>query len=140
MAGTLHAEFTTIHRALTASSDRTIASAAAPYAVVLMCEDVIVNGVLTGRPPLALSTWRARTGLSELPPVTCHFERHNWAARVRIDVTALRAYAHAVYAATDAYLASQTRLQAADLTVRVLRALLVNQTALLQQFHTHTVC
>jgi hypothetical protein len=140
VAGTLRAQFRTIHGALTAKTDRTIERAATRYAVVLMCEDVIVNGVLTGRPPLALSTWQARTGLSELPPVVYQLDRRAWAARVRIDVNALRAYARAVYAATDAYLARQTRLQPADLTARVLRALLINQTALLRHYATHTVC
>jgi hypothetical protein len=137
VSGALRTEFREIHRSLSASSDRTIASAAASYAVALMCEDVIVNGVLSGRPPLALTTWRARTGLSELPPVTCHTGRAAWAARVRIDLNALRSYAQAVYATTDAYL---TRAQPTRLTARVLRALLVNQTALLEGLGTHTVC
>ena len=137
MTGVLRTEFREIHRALTASSDGTIAGAAAAYAVALMCEDVIVNGVLSGRPPLALSTWRARTGLSELPPVTSQPGRGVWAARVRIDLGTLRAYAQAVYATTDAYL---TRVPPTRLTACVLRALLVNQTALLEGRGTHTVC
>src|SRR5437773_1383413 len=45
----------------------TAAPAAARYARAVLCEDLSVNGVLAGRPPLALADWVGRTGLSELP-------------------------------------------------------------------------
>ena len=41
-----------------------VAPAAARYAQAVLCEDLSVNGVLAGRPPLALGAWAGRTGLS----------------------------------------------------------------------------
>ena len=140
MLSTLRAQYRRVHAGLDARSDRAIAPMAAHYAAVLMCEDVIVNAVLGGQMPLALSTWRARTGLSELPPVACGRERHAWAARVRVDVSALRPYARAVYAATDAFFARRANLPPSPLSARVLWALLVNQRLLLESSGTHTVC
>ncbi|HEY2595915.1 MAG TPA: hypothetical protein VGK33_18645 [Chloroflexota bacterium] len=131
MMATLRSRYRNVHAALVATSDRAITAACVRYGLVLMCEDVIVNGVLDGRPPLALSTWQARTVMSELPPIASRSERGAWAARVRIDVAALRAYALAVYAATDAYFARQPEPLPSGLTARVLSALLLNQRDLL---------
>jgi hypothetical protein len=78
----------------------------AHYAQAVLCEDLGVNGVLAARPPLALSSWAGRTGLSELPPLAWPPDWHAWARRVRLDLAVLRPYARAVYAATDAYLAA----------------------------------
>jgi len=80
------------------------APAGACYAQVVLCEDLTVNGALAAGTPLALSTWAGRTGLSELPPFAELAEWGAWACRVRLDRARLRAYARAVYAATDAYL------------------------------------
>jgi hypothetical protein len=77
----------------------------ASYAQVVVCEDLTVSGVLAARVPLALSAWAGRTGLSDLPLLARSADWHPWAHRVRIDLPALRPYARAVYAATDAYLA-----------------------------------
>jgi hypothetical protein len=82
------------------------ASIGACYAQVVVCEDLSVNGVLAARTPLALSSWAGRTGLGELPPLARSADWHAWTLRVRIDLAKLRQYAHAVYAATDAYVAS----------------------------------
>ena len=79
------------------------------YARVVLGEDLAINCVLAERMPLSLSTWRGQTGVSE----RC----------VEIDVAALRAYAAAVYAATDAYLATLTDL--CKLQLRVLNGLLL---------------
>jgi DinB superfamily len=76
----------------------------ARYARVVLCEDLTVNGVLAAGPPLALSTWAGRTGLSELPPLGRPTAWRAWARRVRLDLAEFRPYARAVYAATDAYL------------------------------------
>jgi hypothetical protein len=97
----------------------TLASPALALGVV--CEDVIVNGIFANRTPLALSTWRQRTGLSELPPLRGEAARSAWALRVGIDAAALHAYAQAVHAATDAYF---SRCTTDELTLRVLDALL----------------
>jgi hypothetical protein len=92
----------------------TTAPAAACYAHIVYCEDLTVNGVLSGGRPLALSAWASRTGLSELPPlggsiaspVAEQAAWYAWGRRVQLDLAALRAYAQAVYAATDTHLAT----------------------------------
>lgn len=82
------------------------AAAHARYAQIVVSEDLSVNGVLAGAMPLALSTWAGRTGLSEMPPLGESCEWRAWAREVRLDLAALRAYARAVYAATDIYIAA----------------------------------
>jgi hypothetical protein len=84
----------------------TAASAGTCYAQIVLCEDLSVNGVLAAGSPLALSTWAGRTGLSELPSFAAPTDWRAWARRVRLDQPALRAYARAVYAATETYLAT----------------------------------
>ena len=113
-------QFRCVHGLMQAACDQ----AGAPYASIVVCEDVIINGVLRAQAPLALSTWRDGTGLSELPPLTQSLERRAWMGRVQIEPRALGAYARAVHAATDAYLA--TPVEDAELTLRVLTALLLS--------------
>jgi hypothetical protein len=81
-----------------------LARAAACYAEMLVAEDLIVNGVLAGKHPLALTTWAGRTGISELPPAGMP-DRDGWFRRVHLDLAQARAYALAVRTATDGYLA-----------------------------------
>lgn len=96
------------------------------YAERVVVEDMIVNGAIAGGAPLALSTWRGRTGLSRLPPLGVRCRREEgWAETVEINDTELRNYARAVYATTDDYLSGFA--SASDqLTVRVLTALLLS--------------
>jgi hypothetical protein len=101
----LRQRFRRVHGLIDAALERSIGEAAAHYAVKLVYEDVIVNGVLDAQTPLAYSGWRKRTGLSELPPLVGQRERRAWTRRVHVDASGLRAYAQAVYAATDAFLA-----------------------------------
>jgi hypothetical protein len=72
---------------------------------VLGAEDFMLNVLIRGDQPLAMGAWQGRTGISEMPPMGAWDE---WARRVQIDLPALRAYAQAVYANTDAYLAGMT--------------------------------
>jgi hypothetical protein len=97
----------------------------AKYAQSVVIEDLTVNSILSGGSPLALSTWRGRTGLNRLAPLgRCTLER-TWVDSVVTDRAELRLYAHAVYAATDAYLGSF--ISAPDrLTACVLTALLLS--------------
>jgi hypothetical protein len=101
-----------------------IAVASVRYALGVVCEDVIVNGILKAEPPLALSSWRGRTGLTELPPLRCGIGRLRWAQRVGIDALHLRAYAWAVYGATDTYFVGLADVPLHDPEAAVLRALL----------------
>ncbi len=76
----------------------------ANYAHVVTGEDAILQGMVRGGAPLMASTWAGRVGVSEPPPSDGKW--HEWAQQVSVDLAALRAYAQAVYAATDEYLAS----------------------------------
>ena len=82
------------------------AAPAACYAQVVWCEDLSINGVLSNKTPLALSTWAGRTGLSELPPLAEASDWRDWARRVELDLSEFQTYARAVYTATDVYLAA----------------------------------
>lgn len=85
----------------------------AHYAHVVVGQDGMIQGRLRGGAPLFAGAWAGRTGLSELPPgpdpgKPGFPDWSGWARQVRVDLTALRAYAKAVYEATDAYLAGLT--------------------------------
>jgi len=128
-ADSLRGQFRVVHGLFDTwpeSSSTTVA--AARYAEGVVVEDMTVNIMVGGSRPLALSTWRGRTGLSRLPPLGRCWSQRTWADDVKIDVAELRTYAHAVYAATDAYL-SEFRPAPDRLTRRVLSALLLSLSA-----------
>src|SRR5262249_2658282 len=89
-----------------ASPSSDITTAEACYARAVLCEDLGLHSGLALSPPLALSSWAGRTGLSELPPLDGPIDWYVWARAVKISLPALLAYAQAVYTATDAYLAT----------------------------------
>jgi hypothetical protein len=78
----------------------------ATYAHVVLWEDMGVHALLQGRPPLSAAAWSGRTGLSEPPPLDRPGNWEDWGRRVRVDLASLRAYARAVYDATDHYLST----------------------------------
>lgn len=80
----------------------------ATYAHAVVAEDMIVSGMLKQSAPLCASAWAGKTGLSEpMPAPGPEWANYGpWTRRVQIDLPALREYAQAVYASTDAYLAS----------------------------------
>jgi hypothetical protein len=78
---------------------------AANYAHLVCAEDYLVNTFGAGGVPLYATTMAGRTGLNALPPWGDWSE---WARQLTIDLPVLRAYAHAVYARTDAFLAGLT--------------------------------
>jgi hypothetical protein len=124
-AALLRWQFRLVHESLDAVFDTLLVQEHAPYARVTVCEDVIINGVLAGGKPLAFSTWRGQTGLSELPPLTSPTEWRAWARRVRIHPLSFRAYVSAVHATTDAYLAELDTDRCGETHIRVLVALLL---------------
>jgi hypothetical protein len=118
-------QFGLVHGLLDHSSGCGTPVATARYAAGVVIEDITVSSLLAGRRPLALSTWRGRTGLSRLPPLRRCLRVQAWADNVDINVTQLRTYAQAVYAATDSYL-SGFALAHDRLTCCVLTALLLS--------------
>ena len=83
---------------------------AATYAHAIGNEDAFVQGKLKGVPLLAEGEWAGRDGIS-LPIPERESDWFAWSRAVRVDLPASRRYAEAVYAATDAYLASLTAAQ-----------------------------
>ena len=83
-------------------------SIAANYAHVVFSEDLGVQALLKGKDLLAASAWAGRFGASELPPLGPGGDLKGWSYRARVDLPAMRAYAQAVYAETDAYVATMT--------------------------------
>ena len=127
-ADLLRWQFRVVHGLLDNWSEGSTAVAAARYAQGVVVEDMTVNIVVAGSRPLALSTWRGRTGLSRLPPLGQCRSGRTWADKVDINVAELRTYAQAVYAATDCYL-SGLALAPDRLTLCVLTALLLSLSA-----------
>ena len=74
-----------------------------------LAEDVGVGHVVGGRAPLVMSEYTGRAGMDSIPPLGKWDE---WARSAAFDIDALRAYARAVYAQTDAVIAG---LSSADL-------------------------
>ncbi len=80
----------------------------ATYAHVVCSEDMVVQGMFRQLPPLFASSWNARTGLSEPMPLPGPDWANYavWTRRLKIDLEALRQYAQAVAAETDAWIAT----------------------------------
>lgn len=78
---------------------------AAQYVHLLTAEDYFFNAMLTGGAPLMATQYAGKTGFTEPPPMGYWGD---WARRVTVEISLLQEYAQAVYAATDAYLASLT--------------------------------
>jgi hypothetical protein len=81
----------------------------ATYAHVVVTEDMVVQGMFKSGAPLFASTWASRTGLSEpmpMPGPETWPDYGPWTRRVKIDLAALREYAQAVTAETDAWIVS----------------------------------
>jgi hypothetical protein len=87
-----------------------VASIGANYAHVTVAEDYFVNAMLKGGAPLLAGI---NPGISEPPPMG---QWDAWGRSVQADITAQRAYAQHVYAATDAYLASIADADLATIT------------------------
>ena len=80
----------------------------ANYLHLIQSEDLIINAALQQKEPLATSTWAGRIGASEPMPTPPSEEADYaaWTRRVRLDMPVFREYAQAVYAASDAYMAT----------------------------------
>jgi len=91
----------------------TVTSIASIYAHLVFAEDLIVNGMLQGKPAMyAQDGWEAKTGL----PFPGNPAMGEWAKSVQMDYPKFQEYAKAVFANTDAYLGS---VPEADLSRKV---------------------
>ena len=77
----------------------------ATYAHIVMSEDFIVNMIIRGSTPLAMSSHAGKTGASEPPPMPGG-DTFAWANRVKVDMGQAREYAQAVYKNTLDYVDS----------------------------------
>lgn len=81
------------------------ASIGANYVHHAFGEDALINMVLRGAAPMGATTHVGRLGADAPPPAG---DWSTWGRTVQVDVPAARAYAQAVYASTDDYLATLT--------------------------------
>lgn len=81
------------------------ANIGAHYAHIATSEDAMINAIVRGESLMAATSWAGKTGLSEPMPQGAFDE---WSRNVRIDMPALRSYSQAVFANTEAYIASLT--------------------------------
>ena len=86
----------------------------AEYAHVLFSEDGVLGAMIGGGAPLMAGRFAGKTGASAPMPQPPNWG--DWARTVKVDLAAMREYAHAVYAQTDEVLA---RLTEADLAREV---------------------
>jgi hypothetical protein len=110
------------------------------YIHVVTGEDFFVNTVIKGGAPLMASTYAGKAGFSEPPPMG---NRDDWTSRVKVDLDMARAYAQAVYAATDAYIASasdEELLRPIDLSTFGFGMQSVNFVLGLQILNVHNHC
>src|SRR2546421_743970 len=68
----------------------------------IFAEDSIIQGMLQGKAPLAMTMFAGRTGISE-PNM---YNKPEWVKAVRVDLGQFREYEQAVAQATDQYIAS----------------------------------
>src|ERR671938_279405 len=120
---TLHAALDAAHQMLEATMadvDADVADRSAPgnanrigasYAHAVLAEDAVVNAMLRDQAPLWTGEWAGRTGtdrpivISGAPfPGAEAGDLGAWYREVRVALDACRAYAQAVYAASDVFL------------------------------------
>ena len=81
---------------------------AGTYAHLVMSEDFFIQGLLQGKKPLMETTWKDKTGASELQPTEWEKAYPKWLKTVTVDIAQMREYAKATYKASEEYLASLT--------------------------------
>jgi hypothetical protein len=81
---------------------------AGTYAHLVFSEDLFVHGFLMKAQPLCETTFKDKTGSSELHPMEWETAYPKWLKEVKIDVTQFREYAKAVFTESETYVASLT--------------------------------
>jgi hypothetical protein len=82
------------------------------YAHLLFTEDVLLQGLFQGKPPLYAAQWKDKTGASAPMPSfldpNWSEENTKWSKSVKIDLPQIQKYQKAVFKATDAYMDTLT--------------------------------
>jgi hypothetical protein len=81
---------------------------AGTYAHLIFSEDLFIHNFLKKTQPLCETTFKDKTGASELHPMEWETAYPKWLKEVKLDVTKFREYAKAVYADSEAYVATLT--------------------------------
>ena len=93
---------------------------AGTYAHLIFSEDFFTHFFLKKTKPFFESTWKDKTGISELQPTEWVTAYPAWLRRVQVDMTDSRPYAEAVFAMTESYIETLTDeilLQPVDLSM-----------------------
>ncbi len=85
---------------------------AGTYAHLIFSEDLFIHNFLKKTEPLCETTFKDKTGASELHPMEWQVAYPKWLKEVKVDIRQFREYTKAVYAASEEYVAS---LSAEDL-------------------------
>jgi len=81
---------------------------AGTYAHLVFSEDFFVHSFLKNTQPLMVTTFKDKTGASELQPTDWEVAYPKWLKEVKVDIKQFREYAKAVYTASEEYVASLT--------------------------------
>lgn len=79
---------------------------AGTYAHLIMSEDFFVQGMLKKGQPLFEGEWKDKTGASEVQPTEWETAYPKWLKEVTVDIAQMNDYAKAVFAASEAYVAT----------------------------------
>ncbi|HSW88324.1 MAG TPA: DinB family protein [Candidatus Saccharimonadales bacterium] len=81
---------------------------AGTYAHVVFSEDLFMHTFLRKTPPLMETTFKDKTGASEVQPMDWQVAYPKWLKEVKLDIKQFREYAKAVFAESEEYVASLT--------------------------------
>lgn len=81
---------------------------AGTYAHLVFSEDFFMHSFLTKTTPLMETSYKEKTGASEIQPTDWVDAYPKWLREVQIDVKKFREYAQAVFAESEAYVATLT--------------------------------
>lgn len=81
---------------------------AGTYAHVVFSEDLFMHEFLSKTQPLMESTFKGKTGASEIQPTDWQVAYPKWLREVTLDIQQFRAYAKAVFKDSEEYIASLT--------------------------------
>lgn len=81
---------------------------AGTYAHVVFSEDIFIHSFLMKEKPLMETTFKDKTGASEIHPTDWAVAYPKWLKEVKVDMKKFREYAKVVFAESEAYVASLT--------------------------------